>query len=364
MYYYKKLNSRKFNSRSDKPKKFVFRSYTADLKCPLKNTTPFIMKNLHDVYFIYKPPFWNCVTYGPDFIKIKKQIKDENRNNNLILDWIRDNLYLDKSIATYEYDFGLINRLDFETSGILIVVKHLSKRDRYIKNINEHLLTTKIYIALVKGDIEHLFGVVTLPLNIDTTLRRTLIDYKEGKHAYTEYIKIATYEYNGEKYSLVMVKIKTGRTHQIRVHMNSIGHGILCDTKYENKKTLSESCNLTKRLFLHAYYYKLDDRAEAIACLPHDLQDALDKMKLIRTFYDMNIASKILGGNVITQTIIRDNEIDISKGITSKNISRSQYKSKYRSKYRSKPKYLPIPKTRKNAKYNESNSDFSFIDNY
>ena len=201
-----------------------------------------------------------------------------------------------------------------------MVAKNLEKLNRYRLQIYEHVKTTKIYIALVKGDIKQTFGVIKLPLYFDEKNRRTYVDYKKGVPAYTEYIKLSTYRKEKDLFTLLMVKIKTGRTHQIRVHLNSIGHNILCDTKYEAMKTLPSSCNITPRLFLHAYYYKVDDNKDALACLPQDLQSALDNLKKEEVSYDFNDAFSILEANVITNIFTK-------KYNTKKNTNKTNYQN-------------------------------------
>jgi 23S rRNA pseudouridine1911/1915/1917 synthase len=302
----------------DNKKEYIFKSYKPEIKCPIGNKNPFVMKNLKDIYYIYKPAYWNCITYCPSYKNILTDINENKIKNNLIVEWIRENLFLDKDIANYQYNFGMVNRLDLETSGIIIVAKNLKTFEHYKQTINEHQKTTKIYIALVSGEIKYLFGIITLPLYIDENQRRTYVDYKKGKPSYTEYIKLATYEKGGANYSLLMVKIKTGRTHQIRVHLKNIGHNILCDTKYENPSSLKNSCNITSRLFLHAYYYKINDNNFALACLPKDLQTALDNLEINRNYYDIHTAIKILSDNVITNSIFAKKNIEqISKGAIS-----------------------------------------------
>lgn len=108
-------------------------------------------------------------------------------------------------------------------------------------------------------------------------------------------------KYKGKEYSLLLVKIKTGRTHQIRVHLKSIGHIIYCDKKYNNNKSiLFDECKLSKRLFLHAYYYKIDKDIDSYVKIPVELDDTLNKMELVDKYVEAKNAFDILFTNVLT----------------------------------------------------------------
>ena len=197
--------------------------------------------------------------------------------------------------------------MDYETSGIIIVAKNLPSYIKYRKNINNHITTTKIYIALVDGDNEHEFGIITSKLLYSTLNRKNSINNKDGKISYTEYIKLNTHKYKEKIYSLLLVKINTGRTHQIRVHFDSIGHNVFCDKKYQkNNDLLTEECNLSKRLFLHAMYYKIENDIDGYVKIPEDLDNILNKMTLIKKYISTNNAFDILYSNILTKNILKN----------------------------------------------------------
>jgi 23S rRNA-/tRNA-specific pseudouridylate synthase len=261
---------------------------------------PYIIKEYDDVYFIYKPPYWNCTT--PDKGSAKDFIK-QYKGHNLILDWIYKNVKLPKELI--DTTMGLLNRLDFETSGIIMVAKTLNQYKLYRQNINNHLTTLKIYITLVNGSVEHQFGVVSLPLTYDQKKRVTKIDEDRGKYAYTEYIKLKTIVYKDKIYTLLAVKIKTGRTHQIRTHMKAIGHVVFCDKTYDqNKENIKNECALSKRLFLHATYYKLKNNIDGQSKLPKDLENTINAMIVKHQFTTLDNAIDIFKSNVITDKFI------------------------------------------------------------
>jgi len=259
-----------------------------------KINEPYILKKYNDVYFVYKPPFWCCSTGLEYLSQIKKN------NTKFILSWIPKNLKIAKSINNMDFQYGLLNRIDYETSGIIMVARDEQSYIKYKTNINNHVKTNKLYITLVNGNIPHLFGIIALPLLTDDK-GTTYVDEPNGKYSYTEYIKLKRLSYKGDIYTLIMAKIKTGKHHQVRVHMKSIGHPVICDKKYESIRTLKKNCrNLVNRLFLHSYYYKIDDDVDALAILPNDLTKTLNKMTLMYEFNTIDSAMDILKSNTVS----------------------------------------------------------------
>lgn len=127
---------------------------------------------------------------------------------------------------------GIVHRIDKDTSGLLVVTKndraHLSLSEQF-KN---HSIERK-YLAIVHNNIKADFGTIDKPLNRDKNDRKKrAIDLNNGKKAVTHFKVLERFG----KYTLVECSLETGRTHQIRVHMASIGHGILGDEVYTNYK--------------------------------------------------------------------------------------------------------------------------------
>lgn len=139
---------------------------------------------------------------------------------------------------------GIVHRIDKDTSGLLLVAKDDVTHNGLAAQIKEHSLTRK-YIALVHGGFKQEEGTVDAPIGRHPTDRKRMcITEKNSKNAVTHYRVLQKY---GE-YSLVECKLETGRTHQIRVHMASIGHPVMGDKTYGVKK---EKYNLSGQL-LHA----------------------------------------------------------------------------------------------------------------
>jgi len=150
---------------------------------------------------------------------------------------------------------GIVHRLDRETSGVILIARN-QKYFEYLKNLfspygrspegRQGSQIKKTYLALVWGKVEPKTGIIKKPIRLKSgTIKRTVWQGKMEKEAITEYKVL---KYLKKDFSLLKVMPKTGRTHQIRAHLASIGHPIVGDTLY-GKKT--NPFNL-KRLFLHA----------------------------------------------------------------------------------------------------------------
>lgn len=150
---------------------------------------------------------------------------------------------------------GLIHRLDKDTSGIVLVGKTNEGLWYYSKLFADRKIE-KTYLAVVKGDFYEKFGNVEQ--QVDNYLGRNQINRKKftkvppskGKRAITTINFIKTLEYQGQIYSLLKVMPKTGRTHQIRVHLSGLGFPILGDVVYGRG-------NAYPRLMLHAWKLRL-----------------------------------------------------------------------------------------------------------
>lgn len=126
---------------------------------------------------------------------------------------------------------GIVHRLDKDTSGLLIVAKN----DKAHINMSEQIKNrqvTKKYIALVRGVIQEDDATIDMPIGRSTKDRKKMAVTKNGKQAVTHFKVLKRYP----KYTLLEVKIDTGRTHQIRVHMAEIGHPVVGDMVYSNGK--------------------------------------------------------------------------------------------------------------------------------
>ena len=171
---------------------------------------------------------------------------------------------------------GIVHRLDKATSGVMVVAKTQASFEHLKKLFQEHRMK-KTYYAFVSGVPKNKSGSIDAAIGIKSgSLKRSVHSDKMAKPAITEYSVVKTIEgkegKDGEvqQYALLKVNPKTGRTHQIRVHLASIGHPIVGDTLYGKKKENASA----PRLMLHAAALEfLDDtgnRFDFEAPLPKD----------------------------------------------------------------------------------------------
>ena len=174
---------------------------------------------------------------------------------------------LSNQVATYFRSKGeptkvrSIGRLDKETSGILLFARNQTAAARLQKQ-RENGISEKTYLAAVSGsmpkDTDGTFHAITTPLAPDPDNRLKMVISPDdslpgGKPAETLYSVLkSTAPDSRISASLVMLRLKTGRTHQIRVHMASLGHPLLGDSLYH----LSDTTNLFSRAALHAWKLK------------------------------------------------------------------------------------------------------------
>ncbi len=129
---------------------------------------------------------------------------------------------------------GIVHRLDKNTSGLLIIAKNDLSHSFLSDCLKEHSIN-RIYYALVEGVVKNDKGVINAPLGrSEKDRKKRCVTTKNSKEAITNYDVIKRYK----KYTLIKLKLETGRTHQIRVHMKHIGHPVVGDDVYgkEDKK--------------------------------------------------------------------------------------------------------------------------------
>lgn len=126
---------------------------------------------------------------------------------------------------------GIVHRIDKDTSGILVIAKNDRAHRLLSEQIKDHSMKRR-YIALVEGNLKEDQGRIDQPIGRDPKHRKKMAIVKDGRNAITHYTVLERFS----GYTLIEARLETGRTHQIRVHMASIGHPLVGDPVYGIKK--------------------------------------------------------------------------------------------------------------------------------
>lgn len=148
---------------------------------------------------------------------------------------------------------GIVHRLDKDTSGVLLVAKNDLAHEE-LSRLFKHGKIRKTYLALVKGEPAQREGKIDLPIGRHPVRRKTMsVVSRSGKSALTLYEVV--HRFRSLPISCLVVRIKTGRTHQIRVHLSAIGHPVIGDRTYGRKnvtRMINHYGDLVERQLLHA----------------------------------------------------------------------------------------------------------------
>ncbi len=175
---------------------------------------------------------------------------------------------------------GIVHRLDKDTSGVILIAKTEPAR-LYLMTQFESREVQKRYLALVEGAPQTQTGDIDAPIGRDANERKRMAVVRGGREAVTQYRVLHTYKGTPESEGFCLLEAfpKTGRTHQIRVHMAFIGHPIVGDTVYGRRKPRLG----LKRHFLHAESIALvtpgGQPLTLHAPLPPELQIVLDRLE-------------------------------------------------------------------------------------
>lgn len=127
---------------------------------------------------------------------------------------------------------GIVHRIDKDTSGVLMIAKSDAAHNSLAQQLAVHSITRKYY-AVVCGNIKEDGGTVDKPIGRSPKDRKKMAVVQGGRRAVTHYKVLERF---GGKYTLIEAQLETGRTHQIRVHMASLGHPLLGDSVYGSEK--------------------------------------------------------------------------------------------------------------------------------
>ncbi len=188
---------------------------------------------------------------------------------------------------------GIVHRIDKDTSGLIVVAKNNITHEHLSNQFNKHTIK-RIYQTLIWGKLRPQTGIIETLITRSSKNRQLMeVGFAKGKKAITNYNTLEVFENkNSPTLSLIECKLKTGRTHQIRVHMSYKGNNILGDKKYKKKfkKIKNINSDLEKmilnldRQFLHAkilgfIHPKSGKELEFTSILPQELEKILKTLR-------------------------------------------------------------------------------------
>lgn len=176
---------------------------------------------------------------------------------------------------------GIVHRLDKDTSGLIIVAKNLPTL-RYFQELFKKRAIFKKYLWLAQGELTPANGTIDSPIAKSYTFGKQTLG-NNGKDSITHYTVLKYFT----NFSFLELKIDTGRTHQIRVHLEAIGHSLVGDEIYGKSTPLTDdltSQTALHRQFLHAHSLRFicpteQQEKEIISPLPDDLNKVLEHLK-------------------------------------------------------------------------------------
>lgn len=242
---------------------------------------PTVIYEDNDVLVINKPEGWMVHEDG------------KTDGSPLVVDWFLARVPESKGVGEVGYSpkgvelnrSGIVHRLDRETSGILILAKNQDAH-QFLKQQFKDRLVYKEYRAFVYGRLHDRWGTINRPIGRSAKDHRVRSAMRGAKglmrEAVTDFERIGIGEYEGESFSYVKLIPKTGRTHQLRVHMRAIDRPIINDDLYATH-VMPKSNNLgMKRLALHAHMLELalpnGQTERFIAPVPQSFEEAAERI--------------------------------------------------------------------------------------
>ncbi|CAM4258262.1 RluA family pseudouridine synthase [Paenibacillus tarimensis] len=170
---------------------------------------------------------------------------------------------------------GIVHRIDKDTSGLLMAAKNDMAHASLAEQLKEHTVTRK-YIALAHGIIPHDHGTIDAPIGRDPQDRKLFMVTDRGaKHAVTHFLVLERII----DYTLLELRLETGRTHQIRVHMKYIGHPLAGDPVYGRAKTVDLKGQALHAAVLGFIHPRTGEELVFEAPLPQDFEDVLHGLR-------------------------------------------------------------------------------------
>ena len=201
-------------------------------------------------------------------------------------------VFPDLSDPTGEHRPGIVHRLDKDTSGLIVVGRTTAAMATLQHQFKERLAEKK-YLLLVQGDIAEEEAAIEVPIGRDQRDRKRMAARSGGRESRTQFVVLERY---GD-FSLVEADLQSGRTHQLRVHFQFIGHPVAGDRTYGNVRGPVG----LRRQFVHAASMRIrsphdDVERQFYAPMPGDLRAPLERLRAIRGFTPESLPQAVIGG--------------------------------------------------------------------
>ena len=171
---------------------------------------------------------------------------------------------------------GIVHRIDKDTSGLLMVAKHDVAHRHLVEQLIDKSVTRK-YIALVHGVITHDKGTIEAPIGRNTKNRQDMAVVDNGKDAVTHFNVLERFK----DYTLIECFLETGRTHQIRVHMQYIDFPLVGDPKYGRRKTMDTDGQLLHAALIGFTHPMTEKELVFEAPLPEFFEEILEDLRRV-----------------------------------------------------------------------------------
>jgi len=210
---------------------------------------------------------------------------DTTTKQPVVQKWLKDNFKY-PIVNSKLLRSGIVHRLDKETSGVLLVAKTKNAFENLQAQFKEREVEKK-YVALVHGRVEPKEGTIEVPVGRLPWRRDRFGVLPGGREATTGYKAIRYYDSKEAKFTFLELAPKTGRTHQIRIHLKYIGHPIVGDEFYAGRKTARNDRKWCTRLFLHAsqisfFHPESNQKVTFSTNIPSGLKKALNVLEKLR----------------------------------------------------------------------------------
>ena len=170
---------------------------------------------------------------------------------------------------------GIVHRIDKDTTGSIIACKNDNAHIKIAEQLKEHSITRK-YRAICYGVVKEEHGTIDAPIGRDEKDRKKMSINQNGKHAVTHYKVLERFK----EYTYIECQLETGRTHQIRVHMASIGHPLLGDEVYSSRKWPFTTNGQTLHAYILGFVHPVSNAyIETVAPIPEYFNKILDKLR-------------------------------------------------------------------------------------